>query len=174
MIATSNRDPSPTREYAQLLQQLHALLAEDKGDSVEAEAIREAMDAPGMALDRQERERMNGLSEDLYALAEGGARSVLMSPAEQQDWARNLQEAFHAKAWDRALELLRHSPLALPPGAVPLLQAKCWKHLGDTEVALRFQREAERIDPACGAVVRNGSAEDEVSDLLALCPDSPT
>lgn len=68
-----NTPESPAEEYARLLGKLHELITQGEGDSAEADAIRDEMDGPWYALTEQERERLNGLSEDLSAGAEGTA-----------------------------------------------------------------------------------------------------
>ena len=54
-------------EYARLLAQLHALMAQGKDESAEADSIREQMERPWQQMTKQEQEWMRGLSADLYA-----------------------------------------------------------------------------------------------------------
>src|SRR6266851_1727591 len=101
---------SPTMVCAQLLLQLHALSVEGKGNSPEAVAACEAMEAPWAAMTEQEQERMGGLSEDLYTLEDGGARAVEMSPGERERWAEESQAPFAAYRvgdYDKLLDFLR-------------------------------------------------------------------
>src|SRR5439155_272397 len=44
-------------------------------------------------------------------------------------------------------------PQGIPPYAIPFLQSRSWERLGNLDVALRFMREAERLDPAQGICV---------------------
>ena len=55
-------------QYESMLKDLHRLIAEGKGDSDEADALREAMDVPWRALSSEEIDRLNRLSSDLYIL----------------------------------------------------------------------------------------------------------
>jgi hypothetical protein len=139
--------PSPTRLYARLLRELHTLIAAGNGDSEAADALRDQMDAPWEGLTEREQDRLGGLSEDLYALTQGGARPVVRSPAEDARWRQELSEALQEKDCDRALALLRQPPSDVPPGAIASLQARCWESLGDPETALLFLRQAERLNP---------------------------
>ena len=88
--------------------ELHQLLAAGKDDSPEAEAIRDATDVPWEALSEVERNRVRGLSEDLYSLVEPPAAPEPMTPQARS----TLKEAYEAKQrgeWDKALR----SPAAL-------------------------------------------------------------
>ena len=133
--------------YGSLLLRLHDLIAKGQGDGSEADVVRDHMDAPWNALTEVEQERVGGLSEDLYALAENNSRSKKMSPGERRTWGQEFRAAFEAGEWDRALLLLRHPPDDVPADHVAFFQADCWEHLGCPEVALRFMRSATRLDP---------------------------
>lgn len=61
---------------AQLLQELHHLIAAGQDDSNEAEALRAEMDALWYAMDEAERDRFGGLSEDLYIQATRSAEEL--------------------------------------------------------------------------------------------------
>ena len=65
---------TPARTYGQLLLRLHDLIAKGQGDELGADAVRDEMDGPLHALTEAEQERLGGLSEDLYALAESNPR----------------------------------------------------------------------------------------------------
>ncbi len=49
------------------VRELHALIAEGKEDSPEADAIRDATDGPWESLSEAERQRIRNLSEALYS-----------------------------------------------------------------------------------------------------------
>jgi len=147
-MATSTLDisESPVKTYTRMLHQLHELFGVGRGDSEEADAIRDEMDAPWYAMSKQERERMGGLSEDLYALSEHNSRGVPMGPAERTAWSREGTEAIANGSFDRALELLRKPPENMPLPNIWFLQARCWERLGDYETALLFMRAAAKLD----------------------------
>jgi hypothetical protein len=52
--------------FESLLRRLHALIAAGAGDSPEADALRDEMDAPWHAMGESGRQRMNELSARLY------------------------------------------------------------------------------------------------------------
>jgi hypothetical protein len=61
---------SPFQEYVRLLRELHRLIAEGKGDSDEAEQLRDLMDDPWDRMSPEEIRRVRGLSADLYTLTD--------------------------------------------------------------------------------------------------------
>jgi hypothetical protein len=142
---TTARNEPPVRVYARLLRQLHEYIARGQGDSPEAEAVGDQMDEPGYALTQREQERVGGLSEDLYALAEGDVKSAAMSKPDRDRWESEFGAAMGSADWDRALHLLRHPPNDVSPEYVRSTQAMCWGRLGDPETALVFAQAAERI-----------------------------
>jgi tetratricopeptide (TPR) repeat protein len=141
----------PVLAYARVLRAVHDLIVQGKGDSEEAESLADQMDAPWFDMTEQEQARMRGLSRDLYALADGGARQVDMSPEEKRRWnerSKAANAAFEVGDLDAALEFLRQPyPRELPRHTIPFFQARCWERLGDLETALAFMKEAERHDP---------------------------
>ena len=52
------------------VRELHRLAVDGNDESPEADAIRDATDKPWVALSEAERNRVRGLSEDLYSLIE--------------------------------------------------------------------------------------------------------
>jgi tetratricopeptide (TPR) repeat protein len=141
----------PAIAYARLLIDMHRLIGEGKGDSQEAEALADRMDAPWYAMTAKDQDRMRGLAADLNALREGAPRRVDMSPEQRARWHHAAVEA-HARSEfgdvDAVLKFLRQPvPAQLPPKVIPFLQANCWDKLGDLETALVFMKEADRQDP---------------------------
>jgi hypothetical protein len=143
--------------YAKFLRKLDELISEGKGDSQEAAALADAMDAPWYAMTAQEQARLSGLSGDLYALREGGPKRVDMAEEEWAKWQDARRDALarlETGDVDSALTFLRQPiPAKVPDFNVPFLQAMCWEKLGDLETALAFMKEAERQDPRFGVMV---------------------
>jgi tetratricopeptide (TPR) repeat protein len=137
----------PVRAYSHYLLRVHDLISQAKGDSEEAEAIADEMDAPWHALSQQEQERMRGLSVDLYSMAEGGPKTTDMSPEERANYGSRWKKAYAERDWDTALALLRQAPSDVPPDAVAFLQSRLWEKFGDIEVALVFMRRAADLRP---------------------------
>src|SRR4051812_5283432 len=117
-------------QYVRGLHRLHALVAEGRDDSPEADAVRDGMDEPGYALSEAERQRVNGLSEDLYSLSDPPAPA----PEPNPQATRKLMEAAEARSagdWDRALELLRRWGRYLEPAELSFQRGCVWKEAGD-------------------------------------------
>ena len=134
---------------------LHALDVRGMHNSEEADAIREQMDAPWYAMTSHEQERMGGLSEDLYGIAEGGPPCVEMTDHELNNWKKELEECkarYLLGDIDLWLAFWRkprpnHFP---PPDGIPLsvmriFQSQCWEKLNDSETAAIFRNAAENL-----------------------------
>jgi tetratricopeptide (TPR) repeat protein len=141
----------PVRVYARLLRDVHSLIRQGKGDTAEAESLADEMDGPWYSMSDQEQKRMRGLSQDLYAIAEGGAKQIDMSEEEAAKWREEAKATWLRKSTgdiDAALSFLRQPfPNSVPQYTIPFLQAICWRDLGDLETALIFMKESERLDP---------------------------
>jgi hypothetical protein len=125
-------------EYSWRLRQLHALIRVGKGDSDEAEAIRDEMDEPYSRLTEDEIDRLKLLSADLHILGEnltlsqdqttdGSLRQRLLDAGRREDWSE-LRSLFLADAdsvglFDRIL-----------------FRAIYWAALSDFESSLEFLR----------------------------------
>ena len=97
--------PSYSR-YIRGIRDIHALIATDRDDSPEADAIRDGMDHPWYDLSETEQARLKGLSADLYSISDPPQEP---QPTDHQ-FGRTLmkvEEARRAGEWDRALEILR-------------------------------------------------------------------
>jgi tetratricopeptide (TPR) repeat protein len=130
-----------------LMLQLHDLDVQGKGSSPAAAQACAEMERPWFELSEQEQERVGGLSEDLYALAEKKGPDANLSPVEVAQWKQLLGDAYHRGAWDGLLALLRQAPREVPPQVIPFLQARAWENLGHLDVALRFMERAAELEP---------------------------
>jgi tetratricopeptide (TPR) repeat protein len=138
--------------YARLLRRLHEFIRKEQRETPEAEAIADGMDKPWLLLTQEERERVGGLAEDLYALADGNRKAIEMTPQETQVWQAEAKKLHQSMPFDldadAALAFLRKPhPSGLPAGVIPFLQGRSWERLGDHDTALVFFREAARQDP---------------------------
>jgi|GEM_PF-907384 len=137
---------APARAYVKLLIEVHRLIQEGKGDTDEADKVREQMNEPWYEMTDEEQKRLQWLSHDLYALAEGSVQPIAMAPEERARYGSEWGRAYAARDWDRALELLRHPPRDIPLHYVAFIQARIWEHLGAPEAALAFMQAAERLN----------------------------
>jgi hypothetical protein len=135
------------RYYARLLLRLHELDPRGKEEAAELDDICDRMEGPWSRLNGLERKRMKGLSQDLYALADG-RQGATMTIEEKRHWGQSGKEVLLAGDPDAQLEHLRQPfPEGMPLGLIAFLQARCWEQLGDLEVALVFMQEAGRTIP---------------------------
>jgi hypothetical protein len=128
--------------------QLHKLDLAGQNTSPEADIVRDALDAPWRELSEVERERMNGLSEDLYSLS--GTSSGDSPKTGGADAQRQIVEVFEAKdlgEWDRALTLLRAVKEFVAPDVLSFVRARIWFDAGDREVAVVFLEHATSLAP---------------------------
>jgi hypothetical protein len=142
-------------ESARLLRQLHALFVQGIVEGDDAESIRDCMDAPWYAMTPQEQERVGGLSEDLYALAEAGPPCVPMNNRELEAWKHELAEykqRYLLGDFDGWLAFWRKprpnhfpAPDGIANSVVHFIQAQCWDKLGDHETAALFKKAAENL-----------------------------
>ena len=147
------RRPFPTTPaYLQSLRglhRLHALTLAGQSQSPEADAVRDSLDGPWYALSEAERERIGGLSEDLYSLSDPLHEP---SPADARATSQLMEavEARQAGDWDRALELLRRWGRHLSPADLSFQRGCVWQEAGDHATAALFFEHAARLDPENG------------------------
>lgn len=102
-------------------------------------------------LDELQQQRIWGLSADLNTLRNN---EVVVAtdwpPLSEAALQRALQDALTREEWDRALELLRRLPDAMPRDERDTLRGRCWAGLGHEDVAQLFIKNAERLRSAMG------------------------
>jgi hypothetical protein len=134
-------------QCVRVMLRLHDLDVQGKGHCAEAARVSAEMEIPWSEMTAQEQERLGGLSEDLYALAEKKGPSVNVSADEAAQWRQSLGNAYRAHNWDGLLLLLRQAPRAVPAPVISFLQARAWENLGHLDVAVRFMERAAELDP---------------------------
>jgi tetratricopeptide (TPR) repeat protein len=135
------------REVVRGLLRMHKYTVDKQEESEEADGLRESMNEPWGRLTAAERDRVAGLSKDLYTITDPStAAPEPMNPQAQH----KLGEAYEARErgeWDRALELLRRWGKYVPPPLLAYLRARIWQDAGDQEVAVLFFEHASMLDP---------------------------
>lgn len=127
-----------------LLRELQSLDAQGRGDSEDAERVREQIEADWAGLDARARGHLAGLSHDLYSLS--GTEPRLEDADPIQDFT-HFKHHFEAKEWEEALVRLRGAHSELPGEKVAYLRGRCWYELGEPRIASWFFRRAEELDP---------------------------
>lgn len=129
---------------------LHRLTINGQEESPEADAIRDATDAPWEGLTEAEQKRLRGLSEDLYSLSDPvNATPQPLNPRAQA----KLTDALIAREsgqWDRALDLLRRWSQHIPPALLSFLRGSIWLEAGDPATATLFYGHAADLEPGNG------------------------
>lgn len=163
--------------YIRLLVQLHQLIAEGKGESDDADRVRDQMDVHWYQLNGEELALADGLSADLYTL--GVDRSSPASKPSDASW-NAFSQAAERQDWCKALEILRASEIHLPPALVAYIRGACWAYLEQFDVAIVFFRERERLQPLDAAeealllscLIRAGKTEEAVSRAERIGDDA--
>ncbi|HVC97275.1 MAG TPA: hypothetical protein VND64_26580 [Pirellulales bacterium] len=126
------------REYLHQLTRLHELIADGKGNSNEANAVREKLEQHVGHLNEREYRRAEGLCEDIYTLVEdeppAGAPSMQRFA---QDLAKDLN-ANWGRDWDRVLDLLREGAGFIPLDMASYARGRSWDEFGEPEIARLF------------------------------------
>jgi tetratricopeptide (TPR) repeat protein len=136
------------QEVVRGLLRMHKYTVDGQEESEEADALRESMEEPWGRLSAVERERITGLSKDLYTVS-GPAPAQAPEPMNPQAQGK-LGEAYEARErgeWDRALELLRRWGKFVPAPLLSYIRATIWEDAGDKPVAVIFFEHACRLDP---------------------------
>jgi DNA-directed RNA polymerase specialized sigma24 family protein len=136
-------------ECEEQLKELHRLIAAGKGDSDDADALREAMERSERELGCEEIDRLGGLSADLYMLEDDEIYEPLQpgedasERAPERLWPR-LQEAWEQQGdAETTLALLRKGTADLPEDQRAYIRARAYEKLGHRETALLFHQYAD-------------------------------
>ncbi len=128
------------------LRELHALTLAGFDESPEADAVRDSLEGPWYDLSEIERQRLKGLSADLYSISDPIEQPLPSNPQVQ----RKLRESYEANQlgkWDQALDLLRRWGRHVDPALLSFLRGTIWQAAGDNETAVLFFEHASRLDP---------------------------
>ena len=123
----------------ELLLQLIEVNAREEGQSAEAEAICDEMDAPWYALSEAEHTRLRVLSANLDMLIEDEVFRPVPPEQRTKDWLEpRLTQAREAGDWDAVLALLRNGPDYRTPDELAYERSIAYRNLGHCEIALMF------------------------------------
>ena len=125
------------------LLRLHALTENGRDETPEADVTRDGLEQPWYELSETEKQRITGLSEDLYSITDPRSEPLPMSPEAQKRLVEAL-ESRQSGDWDRALELLRLWGKHLDPAILAWLRGTVWDAAGDGETAWLFYEHAAR------------------------------
>ena len=152
MTVTNASLSAAARDYFRLLMELDELEAKGLGESDEAEWIREQMDRPWYKMSGEEQQLLRRLSADLNDLVPGRPAFDQMSPNELAEYRGRMREAlppFAPRQRELASLALRGkhpAGVGITDGMIRYLQAQVWISEGLPVAAIRFLREAARLD----------------------------
>lgn len=127
--------------------ELHRLKAAGQEGSPEADAVRDAADAPWYALTEIEKERIGGLSEDLCSITDPPKPAPRELNPQVQSRLNDAYLARQRGEWDRALELLRRSSDDIEPSFLSYLRGTIWLGAGAPRTATIFLEHALALQP---------------------------
>jgi hypothetical protein len=142
------RDNPVLVEEERLLIRLHGLIAAGSGDTDEADAVRDEMEAAWWDLSNAEQQLLNGLSGDLYQLNDEEIFAPVHGAEAARAWQSRLQEAAAEERWEEVLALLRKRPADYPSAEVARLRAAAYERLGFPLAAAEFAAYARDRCPA--------------------------
>ncbi len=134
------------QEVVRALLRMHKFTLDGKDESEEADLLRESMSGRWESLSQAERERVTGLSKDLYDISDHAVRPAAPMNAQAQGKLNEVYEARERGEWDRALELLRLCKDYIPAALVSYLRGTIWSAAGNTATAIVFFEHASQLD----------------------------
>jgi len=144
------KSPSYQATMSGLLR-LHQLTLDGQDESEAADLVRESMHEHWEGLSKVEKDRLTGLSKDLYEISDQVDAPV--EPSNPQTHNK-IAEAYHARSrgeWDRALSLLRRWGKYIPRALLSSQRGSIWRSLGEPAASLPFVEFASRLEPENGA-----------------------
>ncbi len=172
-----NHEFADNPKYVQcevLLKEVHRLISEGKGDTDEADFIRDSMEEPEQGITPVEGARLRGLSADLYMLQDDDIYESYGGT--QEDLRAALSEALRRLDYETILSLLRKGTPFLVPAQVAALRGRCYATLGHLETGLLFMRYAAEHEPEQAAhrlyvlmlLMRLNRSQEVLSELVQI------
>jgi len=148
------------------LHELHRLTVAGLLDSPEADAVRDAADATWEALTEEEKQRLGGLSEDLYSITDPPRTAVKDLNPQAKARLAEVDQARQNGEGEKALELLRKWGTSLEPSAISVLRGAIWQEVGDLATAAIFYNHARGPGPDIGNLLPPYFDRDEKPGVL--------
>jgi tetratricopeptide (TPR) repeat protein len=141
-----SKSPSYQSELSALLR-MHQLSLAGKEESEEADSVRESAYDYWDDLSKLEKDRLTGLSKDLYEISDGPAQAPELMNPQAQGKLVGAYEARERGDWDKALELLRRWGKYIPAALVSYLRGTIWRSAGEPAVAKVFFEHVSHLEP---------------------------
>ena len=146
MLRPFSKSPSYQAELSALLR-MHQLSLDGKEESEEADLVRESANDYWNDLSKPEKDRLTGLSKNLYEISDGPAQPREPMSPQTQGKLVGAVEARERGEWDKALELLREWGKYFPAALVSVLRGTIWRDAGEPKVAVVFFEHASHLEP---------------------------
>lgn len=138
----------PTYEqYAACVRALHRLFLEGKGESEEADELRDRMDEPWETLTVEQQALVSGLTADLNWIRREPVRAEAARDVVLTEDLPKLGAAIKIGEWRSVLEILRRAAPYLARQKVAEFRAQAWEGLGDHDSARLFSEHATSPRP---------------------------
>ena len=147
MISTQLECSDACRRYVDLLRRLHRLFVGGRGDSQEADELRDAMDGPWDELTTEQREIVSGLAADLNSIRRGVPASAVAWQGTLAENERALSRSYQAGNWHDVLKYLRRLVAFRRPALVAYLRGRAWSNWLDDDTAILFFEHALSLEP---------------------------
>jgi tetratricopeptide (TPR) repeat protein len=147
---TAQQQPVPQTTYQEMvsgLLRLHRYTVEKQDQTEEYHALCAAMEGYWDRLTPVERERLGGLSEDLYTVSDPPPAKLEPMTLQTHGELRDVYEARERGDWDLALTLLRKLDKIVPPPLIAYLRGTIWDGLEEKQVAVVFHERAHQLAP---------------------------
>lgn len=141
IVANRSQDLALQR-FTEKLVKLHELIALDRGETPEADELRDLMEQPWYSLGERESKIAQQVSADLYALFPDSAPPHPPGDAFSPSLAKDLNEARKNNDYLTALELITQRATEIGEYRATNLRGSCYQHLGITDIALLFFERA--------------------------------
>lgn len=139
MIAEVVEVSDALRSAVEILIELQRLECAGRAETPEADELRLAMEGPWHQLSQEERERVDGISADLYMLSDEEIFAEVPDEQRQRAWLGPRYAAAREAGDDwHALALLRNGPAYLKRGELAALRGVLYERLGLFELAILF------------------------------------
>jgi tetratricopeptide (TPR) repeat protein len=171
----------PLHNFSNLLLKLHRLVAAGQGDSVDADSLRDLMDAPWHRMSSQEQAIARQLSSDLYTI---DSSEVNQHPTDPTIYTQSLASELTASSQQgnylEALRLIQNRPTEISQERAAMLRGVCYEKFGLFDAGLEFFEHSARVshDPESinvfilGTLLIHGRTEDAAKRARRMLSES--
>lgn len=130
--------------YADLLVDLHLLMARNEDEGSVGDVLRDQMDSPWQRMTPEEIRMVRDLSIDLYGITDPPAALINSLPREID---AQISRALKSESWVWTLQIVRENADRIPRHIASFLRGYCWSRLGLHKAAAEFFRHAIELQP---------------------------